>query len=134
MKNRELLEEGIYRIGPKRIMSCISLVQPSLAYEDYGIKGGVRWGANVEFGCERIYKGHKSIFLDFTVPNYDICNFVRVGIPSTYLYFGNFTCILNLCCYMVNMKTALRQCSYSIPDVEILKAITSIPLNRGYDC
>ena len=44
MKNRELLEEGIYRIGPKRIMSCISLVQPSLAYEDYGIKGGVRWG------------------------------------------------------------------------------------------
>ena len=40
MKNRELLEEGIYRIGPKRIMSCISLVQPSPAYEDYGIKGG----------------------------------------------------------------------------------------------
>ena len=84
MWNRELLEEGIYRIGPKRIISCISLVQPSLAYEDYGIKGG-RWGANVEFGCERIFKGHKSIFLDFTVPNYDICNFFRVGIPSTYL-------------------------------------------------
>jgi len=34
---------------------------------------------------------------------------------------------------MVNMETALRLFSYSIPDVEILKTIISIPLNRGSD-
>jgi len=35
--------------------------------------------------------------------------------------------------HMVNMKTTLRLCSYIIPDVEILKTIISIPLNRGSD-
>jgi len=35
--------------------------------------------------------------------------------------------------HMVNMKTALRLFSYSIPDVEILKTIKSILLNRGSD-
>jgi len=38
-----------------------------------------------------------------------------------------------ICIHVVNMKTALRLCSYSIPDAEILKTIISIPLNRGSD-
>jgi hypothetical protein len=35
--------------------------------------------------------------------------------------------------HMVNMKTALRLFYYSIPDVEILKTVISILLNRGSD-
>ena len=38
-----------------------------------------------------------------------------------------------ICIQMVNMITGLQLSSYSIPGVEILKTIISIPLNRGYD-
>jgi hypothetical protein len=33
--------------------------------------------------------------LDLTTINHDICNFIRVVVTSTYLYFGDFACILN---------------------------------------
>ena len=40
--------------------------------------------------------GQNQYFLDMKPVNYDICSFVRVGIPSTYLESGDFSCILNI--------------------------------------
>jgi hypothetical protein len=34
--------------------------------------------------------------LDLMTINYDICNFNRVVVSSTYLESGDFTCILNI--------------------------------------
>ena len=34
--------------------------------------------------------------LDLMTKNYDICNFIRVGITSTYLYFNDFACSLDV--------------------------------------
>jgi len=34
--------------------------------------------------------------LDLTTPFHDICILARVGIASTYLWFSDFACILNL--------------------------------------
>ena len=42
----------------------------------------------VECGCKLIYNDQNQYFLDLIPADYDICSFVRVGITSTYLYFG----------------------------------------------
>ena len=45
-------------------------------------------GAVVESGCKGIHTDPNQYFLDLKPVNYDICSFVRVGVPSTYMYFG----------------------------------------------
>jgi len=75
----------------QQLFIWFSLVQPSLTSNDYGIKGG-----GVAHGDGNLFAGDlDQYFLDLAVGFYDITTLGKVGIPSTYLYFGNFTCILN---------------------------------------
>ena len=53
-------------------------------------------GVVVESGCKPIYNDQKQYFLDLTTTKYGICTFTIVGIPSTYLKFSHFACILHV--------------------------------------
>ena len=65
------------------VLSCFSLVQPSLLLINHDRQEG--WMGVVECECKRISNDQNQNFLDLKAANYDICMFVRVGVPSTYL-------------------------------------------------
>ena len=51
----------------------------------------------VESGCKRIENDQNLNFLDFAATQYDISNYNRIGITSTYLYFCSLADIGKKC-------------------------------------